>query len=86
MILGDALNMRHPLTGGGMTVALNDVCVIRELLSPERVPNLSNTGLVLEQLAEFHWKRKNSSSVINILAQALYALFAADSTHAHSSG
>ncbi|KAJ5165104.1 uncharacterized protein N7500_006934 [Penicillium coprophilum] len=78
MILGDALNMRHPLTGGGMTVALNDVCLIRELLSPERVPTLSNTGLVLEQLAEFHWRRKNSSSVINILAQALYALFAAD--------
>ncbi|KAF4764720.1 hypothetical protein HAV15_000374 [Penicillium sp. str.  len=81
MILGDALNMRHPLTGGGMTVALNDVCVIRELLSPERVPSLSNTGLVLEQLAEFHWRRKNSSSVINILAQALYALFAADNEY-----
>ncbi|KAJ5602993.1 hypothetical protein N7537_005949 [Penicillium hordei] len=81
MILGDALNMRHPLTGGGMTVALNDVCVIRELLSPECVPSLSNTGLVLEQLAEFHWRRKNSSSVINILAQALYALFAADNEY-----
>lgn len=78
MILGDALNMRHPLTGGGMTVALNDVCLIRELLSPEAVPHLSNTGLVLEQLAEFHWRRKKSSSVINILAQALYSLFAAD--------
>jgi squalene monooxygenase len=80
MILGDALNMRHPLTGGGMTVALSDVCYIRELLSPENVPSFSNTGLVLEQLAVFHWKRKNSSSVINILAQALYALFAADGT------
>ncbi|KAF9250489.1 hypothetical protein DTO006G1_5285 [Penicillium roqueforti] len=81
MILGDALNMRHPLTGGGMTVALNDVCLIRELLSPERAPDLSNTGLVLEQLAEFHWRRKSSSSVINILAQALYALFAADNQY-----
>lgn len=78
MILGDALNMRHPLTGGGMTVALNDVCVIRELLSPERVPDLGNTSLVLKQLKRFHWERKNSSSVINILAQALYMLFAAD--------
>lgn len=78
MILGDALNMRHPLTGGGMTVALNDVCVIRELLSPEAVPDLGNTTLVLKQLARFHWARKNSSSVINILAQALYSLFAAD--------
>ncbi|KAJ5874832.1 uncharacterized protein N7529_003262 [Penicillium soppii] len=78
MILGDALNMRHPLTGGGMTVALNDVCVIRELLSPERVPSFGDTQLVLKQLSIFHWKRKNSSSVINILAQALYSLFAAD--------
>lgn len=85
MILGDALNMRHPLTGGGMTVALNDVCLIRELLSPEIVPSLSNTGLVLEQLAEFHWRRKNSSSVINILAQALYSIFAADGTYHYSS-
>lgn len=80
MFLGDALNMRHPLTGGGMTVALNDVCVIRELLSPEQVPSLSNTKLVLKQLSRFHWTRKNSSSVINILAQALYSLFAANGT------
>lgn len=80
MILGDALNMRHPLTGGGMTVALNDVVVIRDLLSPENVPNLADTKKVLNQLSTFHWRRKNSSSVINILAQALYALFAADGT------
>ena len=80
LILGDALNMRHPLTGGGMTVALNDVCVIRKLLSPECVPSLSDTRLVLKQLSTFHWTRKKSSSVINILAQALYMLFAANGT------
>lgn len=80
MILGDALNMRHPLTGGGMTVALNDVVVIRDLISPENVPNLADTKSVLKQLSIFHWRRKNSSSVINILAQALYALFAANGT------
>ncbi|KAJ5134755.1 squalene monooxygenase [Penicillium atrosanguineum] len=78
MMLGDALNMRHPLTGGGMTVALNDVCFIRDLLSPERVPDLGKTELVLKQLSRFHWMRKKSSTVINILAQALYALFAAN--------
>ncbi|RJE24097.1 squalene [Aspergillus sclerotialis] len=78
MILGDALNMRHPLTGGGMTVALNDVVLLRELLSPEKVPNLADTSKVLNQLSNFHWRRKNFSSVINILAQALYSLFAAD--------
>ncbi|EAU31524.1 hypothetical protein ATEG_08351 [Aspergillus terreus NIH2624] len=77
-ILGDALNMRHPLTGGGMTVAFNDVVVLRNLLSPEQVPNLGDTDKVLRQLSKFHWRRKNGSSVINTLAQALYALFAAD--------
>ncbi|EPS34685.1 putative squalene monooxygenase [Penicillium oxalicum] len=81
LIVGDALNMRHPLTGGGMTVALNDVCCIRELLSPEAVPNLGDTSLVLKQLSRFHWMRKNSSSVINILAQALYQLFAANDSN-----
>ncbi|KAL4884103.1 squalene epoxidase-domain-containing protein [Aspergillus karnatakaensis] len=78
IILGDALNMRHPLTGGGMTVALNDVLLIRELLSPESVPRLSDTALVLKQLSTFQWRRKMGASVINILAQALYSLFAAD--------
>lgn len=77
-ILGDALNMRHPLTGGGMTVALNDVVLISELLSPQNVPNLENTPLVLSQFRAFHWQRKNLTSIINILAQALYSLFAAD--------
>ena len=80
MILGDALNMRHPLTGGGMTVAFNDVVFIRDFLSPENVPDLANTKKVLQQLSAFHWQRKKASSVINILAQALYSLFAADGT------
>ncbi|KAJ9650669.1 Squalene epoxidase [Neophaeococcomyces mojaviensis] len=77
-LLGDALNMRHPLTGGGMTVALNDVVLIKSLLSPETVPDLDDATLVLRQLRAFHWQRKNLTAVINILAQALYSLFAAD--------
>jgi squalene monooxygenase len=77
-ILGDALNMRHPLTGGGMTVALNDVVLVSELLSPENVPDLYDTQAVLKQLRAFHWRRKSITSIVNILAQALYSLFAAD--------
>jgi len=76
--LGDAMNMRHPLTGGGMTVAFNDAVLLAELLSPKNVPLLDETDLVLKQLRTFHWQRKNLTSVINILAQALYSLFAAD--------
>ena len=78
LLLGDAMNMRHPLTGGGMTVALNDVLLLSDLLSPERMPSFHDSNLILKQMKTFHWRRKRLTSVINILAQALYALFAAD--------
>lgn len=80
VMLGDAMNMRHPLTGGGMTVAFNDVVLLRDLLSPETVPDLGDTKAVLKQMSTFHWRRKHLTSVINILAQALYSLFAANGT------
>ncbi|KAL8926167.1 MAG: hypothetical protein Q9208_003070 [Pyrenodesmia sp. 3 TL-2023] len=81
VLLGDAMNMRHPLTGGGMTVAFNDVLMLRDLLSPDNVPDLGDTQRVRKQMRNFHWRRKNLSSVINILAQALYSLFAANDPH-----
>lgn len=85
VFLGDAMNMRHPLTGGGMTVAFNDVVLLRELLSPEKVPDLGDTGRVKRQMKTFHWRRKNLSAVINILAMALYDLFAANGKNLLSS-
>ena len=72
------MNMRHPLTGGGMTVAFNDALLLSKLLAPQSVPRLEDTKAVLAQLDTFHWRRKNLTSVINILAQALYSLFAAN--------
>ncbi|KAK5118414.1 hypothetical protein LTR62_002928 [Meristemomyces frigidus] len=78
ILLGDAMNMRHPLTGGGMTVAFNDAVLLAELLSPAVCPALDDTTTVLKQMRTFHWRRKGLTSVINILAQALYSLFAAD--------
>jgi squalene monooxygenase len=78
ILLGDAMNMRHPLTGGGMTVAFNDVVLLSTLLAPDKIPSLGDTEAVQRAMSEFHWKRKKLSSVINILAQALYSLFAAN--------
>jgi squalene monooxygenase len=78
VILGDAMNMRHPLTGGGMTVAFNDVVLLSRLLAPERIPNLGDAAAIQKAMKEFHWKRKGLSSIINILAMALYSLFAAN--------
>jgi len=80
IMLGDAMNMRHPLTGGGMTVAFNDAVLLSEVLHPDVVPYFDDTKLVLKQMQSFHWKRKGLSSVINILAMALYSLFAAEDT------
>ncbi|KAK7885979.1 hypothetical protein WMY93_025600 [Mugilogobius chulae] len=82
LLLGDAYNMRHPLTGGGMSVALNDVRIWRELL--KNIPDLYDDRAMLQAKKKFHWERKSSHSfVVNVLAQALYELFAAtdDSLH-----
>ena len=78
IVIGDALNMRHPLTGGGMTVGLNDAVLLARLLHPLVVPDLDNHDQVLVQLNKFHRLRKNLDAVINTLSIALYALFAAD--------
>ncbi|KAM6497510.1 Squalene epoxidase domain containing protein [Amanita muscaria] len=76
VLLGDSWNMRHPLTGGGMTVALHDVVQLRGLLS--RVDNLSDWERIRTLLHRWYWSRKPLSSTVNILSVALYDLFAAD--------
>ncbi|KAM8967761.1 squalene monooxygenase [Pelodytes ibericus] len=76
LLLGDAYNMRHPLTGGGMSVVLNDVKIWRDLL--QKIPDLYQHSHVLQAKKTFYWSRKKSHSfVVNVLAQALYELFAA---------
>ena len=77
ILLGDAHNMRHPLTGGGMTVAFHDALLLSQLLAP--IPSLApDRPAVRAAMATFHWRRKSLTSIINVLAQALYSLFAAD--------
>ncbi|NWX87301.1 ERG1 monooxygenase, partial [Nothoprocta ornata] len=82
LLLGDAYNIRHPLTGGGMSVVLNDVKIWRNLL--QNIPDLYEDSDILQAKRTFYWSRKKSHSfVVNVLAQALYELFAAtdDSLH-----
>lgn len=79
LVIGDALNMRHPLTGGGMSVGLGDTILVLKLF--ENIKNLEDREAVNEALIEFHYERKNLDSVINILSVALFALFAADSAN-----
>ncbi|XP_057590933.1 squalene monooxygenase [Hippopotamus amphibius kiboko] len=82
LLLGDAYNMRHPLTGGGMTVVFNDIKLWRKLL--KGIPDLYDDAAVFQAKKSFYWTRRMSHSfVVNILAQALYELFSAtdDSLH-----
>ncbi|KAK2467148.1 hypothetical protein APHAL10511_000697 [Amanita phalloides] len=76
ILVGDSWNMRHPLTGGGMTVALHDVVLLRDLLSC--VDNLTDWEHIRRLLHRWHWKRKPLASTVNILSVALYDLFGAD--------
>ena len=133
LLAGDAMNMRHPLTGGGMSVALNDAVILTELLggreklgnkaspsmkangtsnghsqtgkghangnghakstSKEDISTPKEEGVSLGQrevaqlddwwdirsrLEEWHWRRKGVGTCVNVLAMALYTLFAAE--------
>eukprot|EP00118_Oscarella_pearsei_P015687 m.143073 g.143073 ORF g.143073 m.143073 type:complete len:508 (+) comp38378_c0_seq4:46-1569(+) len=74
--LGDAFNMRHPLTGGGMTVGLSDVVLWKGYVS--EMKDLGDASELLNTVKRFQWERKGAHSfVVNVLAQALYQLFSA---------
>nr|KYP34787.1 Squalene monooxygenase [Cajanus cajan] len=75
LLMGDAFNMRHPLTGGGMTVALSDIVVLRNLLRP--LSDLNDAPTLCKYLESFYTLRKPVASTINTLAGALYKVFCA---------
>jgi len=72
LLLGDALNMRHPLTGGGMTVAIRDAEAMCALLEHTDIKDL---GVMKKLRRTFLIQRIQYSSTINVLANALYAIF-----------
>jgi len=81
VLIGDSWNMRHPLTGGGMTVAFADVLLISGLLAEivNRGDDLSNWEAVSDVLHQWFWERKALAPTINVLSVALYELFGASS-------
>ena len=62
--------MRHPLTGGGMTVALSDAQLLCDMLRP--LPDFSDALATARTTAAFYTRRKPLSATINTLANALY--------------
>ncbi|KAJ3123161.1 Squalene epoxidase, partial [Nowakowskiella sp. JEL0407] len=75
IILGDAFNMRHPLTGGGMTVAFWDVVHLRNALSVKKIPLLTDVPSVQKEMKVQVYERGNVALAVNMLAMMLYALF-----------
>ncbi|KAG9138559.1 hypothetical protein Leryth_012905, partial [Lithospermum erythrorhizon] len=75
LLLGDAFNMRYALTGGGMTVALSDIVVLRDLMRP--LHDLHDAAALCKYLESFYTLRKPMASTINTLADALYKVFCA---------
>lgn len=61
LLMGDAFNMRHPLTGGGMTVALSDIVVLRDLLRP--LSDLKDASTLCKYLESFYTLRKVSCAI-----------------------
>ena len=78
-MIGDSWNMRHPLTGGGMTVAFSDAVLLTEILRPSEELPAGREGLewelVAPKLRAWFWERKKLASVVNIMSVALYDLF-----------
>lgn len=72
LILGDAWNMRLPLTGGGMTVAFSDVLVLSNLL--RKMTDFSDLQQLDSLLKEFYSTRIGVSRAINMLAYSLYCV------------
>lgn len=75
LLLGDAYNMRHPLTGGGMSVALNDVCIWRDLL--KNLPDLYDDSALLQVRAQTEIKMHHPQKHNLDIASSIEAIFGA---------
>lgn len=71
VLLGDSLNMRHPLTGGGMTVAFTDVHRLGQHLLACKTADVQAYDEAVER---FYAARHTNTATINILADALYGV------------
>jgi len=84
LLLGDSFNMRHPLTGGGMTVALGDAALLLGML--QALPSFEDPAATVLATRGFYTARKPLSATINTLANALYVVFVAPKVVAKKSG
>ncbi len=76
VMLGDALNMRHPLTGGGLTAVFSDIRILSEHLLA--MPDFNNTDLIYQKIEAYYRDRQRANANLNILANALYGVMSND--------
>ena len=76
VMLGDALNMRHPLTGGGLTAVFSDIQILSTHLLA--MPDFNNTDLIHEKIEAYYRYRQHANANLNILANALYGVMSND--------
>lgn len=76
VLLGDALNMRHPITGGGLTAVFNDVYLLSKHLLA--MPDFNNPKLIHEKLDLYYQDRYHANTNVNIMANALYGVMSND--------
>ncbi len=72
VLLGDSLNMRHPLTGGGMTAAFSDSYNLGNCLL--EVKDWWNAKEIELAVKKFYDTKTTQTASINILADALYGV------------
>src|SRR5664280_178759 len=76
VMLGDALNMRHPLTGGGLTAVFSDIQILSTHLLA--MPDFYNTDLIHAKIEAYYRDRQHANANLNILANALYGVMSND--------
>jgi squalene monooxygenase len=72
VMLGDALNMRHPLTGGGLTAVFSDIQILSGHLLA--MPDFKNTDLIHQKIEAYYRDRQHANANLNVLANALYGV------------
>eukprot|EP00884_Botryococcus_braunii_P015437 jgi/Botrbrau1/2577/Bobra.145_1s0005.1 len=73
VIIGDSLNMRHPAGGTGMSVALNDVKLLTEMLEEDM--DFVDREKSVRSRAAFVSRRKALASTLNMLSNLVYDMF-----------
>lgn len=74
VLIGDSMNCRHPLTGGGMTVTFSDCKELAKGIA--EIKDMSSISQLDAAIQKFYNNRSKVASTINILANALYSIFA----------